>query len=239
MLKLCCEGVRDATGVVGGCGAVDVAAGTTLTVGCVACGPRILELIGPLSFNVISNASDLPPLAVGVLCVVREPDAAGSVAGPPGVVAALLISYPVCEPSRRAVVMGAAPALPVTNVGVGRTETTCGPWSAAVSADVCFAFFADFAESSTVRLRFSPSAFRSASRSCRISNSSATLRGGGGGICVDCATGGGANGGRWSVENGLDCENAAIDCWLTSASRRILVVDRAFSSHHASASASV
>ncbi len=124
-------------GVVGGSGAAGVAgaAGVVVAVACtvlasgigVACGVRSLELIWPRSLSDISSESDLPPLAVGVLCVVREPNAAGVAADPPGVVAALLISDPVCEPSRSSEVIGAAPALLVTAVGVGKTEITCGP----------------------------------------------------------------------------------------------------------------
>ncbi len=180
-------GTAGVAAVVLAAGATVVVAGAVFTAGCagVVCGTRILELIGSLSLSLISSASDLPPLAVGVLCVVREPDAAGVAADPPGVVAALLISDPVCEPSRRSEELGAAPALLVTTVGVGKTEIACGPWSTVVSTDDCLPFFADLAADLAFRFRLSSSAFRNASRSCRFSRSSAALRGGGGGICVD------------------------------------------------------
>ena len=170
-------------------------------LGCVgpACCIRIRELTGPPSFNEINSASDLPALALGVLCVLREPDVPAGAEGAPGVVAAALISEPVCEFSRRSVVVGIVPALLVTTVGVGRTETNCGPWSTVGSTDDCFSLFAAlpfpplvFAASrelSSDRFRLSvfsvSSADRSASRSCCISCSSAALRGGGGSICVN------------------------------------------------------
>ncbi len=182
-----------------------VVARAVLTAGCagVSC-PQILELIGPRSLSLINIESDLPPLAVGVLCAVREPDAAGVAAVPPGVVAALLISDPVCEPSRRSEVIGAA-ALLVANMGVGKVETACGPWSAVVSTDDCFSLFADLAADLAVRFRFSSSAFRSASRICCFSISSAALSVSIGSICVDCVDGKGASGGSGIAENGLDC----------------------------------
>ena len=91
--KLCCDGVLEAAGVAGAAVVVAGCAG-------VSC-PRSLELTAAPSLIWISNLFDLPPLAVGVLCVVREPDAAGVAAEPPGVVAALLISDPVCEANLR------------------------------------------------------------------------------------------------------------------------------------------
>ena len=151
--KLCCDGVLDAVGVTTGRGAAGiaivtgvvagrgvtgvavvaevaiVAVGTVLTVvrDGVTCFTRILELTGVSSLICLSIAAVLPPLEGGVLCVERVPDAEEVAATPPGVVAALLISDPVCEPSRRAEVMGAAPVLLVTAVDVDRAEVACGP----------------------------------------------------------------------------------------------------------------
>ena len=141
--------------------------GTVLTVvrAGVTCFIRTLELTGVSSLICLSIASVLPPLEVGVLCVERVPDAEEVAAVPPGVVAALLISDPVCEPSRRAEVMGAAFALLVTTVDVDRTEVACGSWSAAVSTDDCFSLFAALSADLAPRFRFSSSAFRNASRS--------------------------------------------------------------------------
>ena len=123
--KLCCEGVRDATVDAGGGGAVIVVAGTVSTLGGVRpmCGTRIRERTGPPSLNDISKASDLPPVEVGVLCVVRDARGAAGVAGMPEVVAAPLISEPVCESFRCTAAVGTVPALLVTAVAVGNCET--------------------------------------------------------------------------------------------------------------------
>ena len=146
--KLCCDGVLDAVGVAAGIAIVTgvvtgrgvagaavvadvaiVAVGTVLAVvrAGVTCFIRILALTGASSLICLSIAAVLPPLEGGVLCVERVPDAEAVAAVPPGVVAALLISDPVCEPSRRVEVMGAAFALLVTTVDVGRSAVACGP----------------------------------------------------------------------------------------------------------------
>ena len=164
------------------------------------------------------------PRSWRTLCGART-DAPAGKEWASGVVSATLISEPVCEFSRRSVVVGIVPALLVTTVGVGRTETNCGPWSTVGSTDDCFSLFAAlpfpplvFAASrelSSARFRLSvfsvSSADRSASRSCCISCSSAALRGGRGSICVNCAGANGVDDGYGTAGNGLDCEKAAID----------------------------
>ncbi len=81
-------------------------------------------LTGPASFKDFSMASDLPLVAVGVLCVVRVAAVAAGVPCAPGVVAVPLISDPVSEVS---CVVVTVPALLVTTVGAGSVETVCGP----------------------------------------------------------------------------------------------------------------
>ena len=135
--KLCADGVREAVEVAAGCATAGTVAGVARTAGVgvagavrtaaadvrVACGILIRELTGPPSLSDLRAANDLPPLAVGVLCVVCEGDAVAGAAEVPGVDAVVLISEPVCDVSCCSVAVGTVPALVVTVVVVGSTET--------------------------------------------------------------------------------------------------------------------
>ncbi len=135
--KLFAEGVREAVGVAAGRATAGTVAGVATIAGAcgagavrtaaaearIACGILIRELTGPPSLSDLRAATDLPPLAVGVLCVVCECDAVAGAAEVPGVDAVALISEPVCDVFFCSDAVGTVPALVVTVVVVGSTET--------------------------------------------------------------------------------------------------------------------